>query len=91
MDRRTTFARSRCACAGVRLKSLALYVRRPAPVTYTAPAFQVDDAPRRIFEDADSGAEVSECAALACLSAPCQAGGTCVQDGQDWNCLCPSG
>ncbi|KAJ1524333.1 hypothetical protein ONE63_010839 [Megalurothrips usitatus] len=52
---------------------------------------EVDDGPRRIFEDAVSGSEVAECAALACLSAPCQSGGTCVQNGRDWDCLCPSG
>ncbi|KAK3927354.1 Protein eyes shut, partial [Frankliniella fusca] len=51
---------------------------------------EVDDSARRIFEDALAGSEVAECAALACLSAPCQSGGTCVQDGEHWNCLCPS-
>ncbi|KAK5647120.1 hypothetical protein RI129_005584 [Pyrocoelia pectoralis] len=45
----------------------------------------------QIFKDAEDGYKVSECESLACLSNPCNNGGTCVEDGDKWHCRCKNG
>lgn len=46
---------------------------------------------RNVYENATDGYGVIECASLTCLSSPCQSYATCVEFGDSWNCLCPSG
>uniref|UniRef100_T1HCE3 Uncharacterized protein n=1 Tax=Rhodnius prolixus TaxID=13249 RepID=T1HCE3_RHOPR len=52
---------------------------------------RVNEKTRKIYGDAFDGIDVSECESLACLSSPCQNSATCIEIGQKWNCLCPSG
>ncbi|XP_059059426.1 protein eyes shut [Achroia grisella] len=46
---------------------------------------------REVFGDAMVAGEVSECASLSCLSAPCHNGGSCSDFGNTYTCSCPNG
>ncbi|VVC30456.1 Hypothetical protein CINCED_3A008316 [Cinara cedri] len=52
---------------------------------------QIDEVVHNVYENATDGHGVIECASLTCLSSPCQSYATCVEFGDSWNCLCPSG
>lgn len=52
---------------------------------------QIDEVVHNVYENATDGYGVIECASLTCLSSPCQSYATCVEFGDSWNCLCPSG
>ncbi|XP_046677275.1 protein eyes shut [Homalodisca vitripennis] len=50
-----------------------------------------DGQTRKIYTDALDMFEVSQCSSLACLSSPCHSSSTCIEQGDTWTCLCPSG
>ncbi|XP_050426579.1 protein eyes shut isoform X2 [Adelges cooleyi] len=52
---------------------------------------KIDEVEHNVYENAIDGLGVIECASLTCLSSPCQSYATCVEFGDSWNCLCPSG
>ncbi|XP_016662821.1 protein eyes shut [Acyrthosiphon pisum] len=52
---------------------------------------QIDEVVHNVYQNATDGYGVIECASLTCLSSPCQSYATCVEFGDSWNCLCPSG
>ncbi|XP_024082772.1 protein eyes shut isoform X2 [Cimex lectularius] len=60
-------------------------------ITACMHSLSVNDISRDLYSQALDGLEVSECESLACLSNPCQNSATCIEIGQKWNCLCPSG
>ncbi|KAG8256586.1 hypothetical protein J6590_065298 [Homalodisca vitripennis] len=60
-------------------------------ITGCMQALQVDGQTRKIYTDALDMFEVSQCSSLACLSSPCHSSSTCIEQGDTWTCLCPSG
>ncbi|KAL1124137.1 hypothetical protein AAG570_001907 [Ranatra chinensis] len=54
-------------------------------------SLQIDGEKKEIYEDAVDGFSVTECSSLACLSSPCLNGGSCVESGHNWHCLCSNG
>ncbi|XP_054282074.1 protein eyes shut [Macrosteles quadrilineatus] len=60
-------------------------------ITGCMTALQVDGESRKIYSDAVDMLEVSKCSSLACLSNPCRSSSTCIEMGDSWTCLCPSG
>ncbi|XP_050527265.1 protein eyes shut isoform X2 [Daktulosphaira vitifoliae] len=52
---------------------------------------KIDEVAHDVYDSAFDGHGVVECASLTCLSSPCQSYATCVEFGDSWNCLCPSG
>lgn len=52
---------------------------------------QVDGVSKDIYMDAIDGNGITECSSLACISNPCHHIATCIEYGNSWTCICPSG
>ncbi|KAK9879790.1 hypothetical protein WA026_006852 [Henosepilachna vigintioctopunctata] len=52
---------------------------------------KISGKPVNIFGGAEDGSAIAECSSLACLSNPCNNGGTCIVKAEKWSCHCRNG
>lgn len=51
----------------------------------------IDDSTLDLIIDADNGYDVTQCDTSSCTNAPCMNGGSCIEEGPSFVCVCPPG
>lgn len=52
-------------------------------------SLSIDDTPIDLITEADSGYDVTQCNTSSCDSEPCMNGGSCIEEGPSFVCVCP--